>query len=278
MDTTCFGTDTLAEPANSKFALIKFQIKMNNQLENKVVIVTGASKGIGAGIAKQLGAAGAKVVVNYASSKEGADTVVAEIKMQGGQAVAIQGDVAKQEDVQRLFRETVETFGRLDALINNAGIYEFAPLDGFTEDSYRRVFDINVLGTLLASQEAATAFGNNGGSIINISSYASTRPDPYSTVYGASKGAVDSITISLSKELGPKNIRVNSIQPGGVLTEGVAKLGIDANSDMIKSTIKRCSLGRMASPEDIGNTVVFLVSDSASAITGQFIEVSGGYI
>lgn len=251
---------------------------MSNKLENKVVIVTGASKGIGAGIAKQLGKAGAKVVVNYASSKEGADVVVDEITKQGGTAIAVQGDMSKQEDVQRLFKETVDTFGTLDSLINNAGIYEFAPLEGVTEDSYRRVFDINVLGILLTSQEALKAFGKKGGSIINVSSYASTRPDPYSIIYGASKGAVDSLTISLSQELGPKNIRVNSIQPGGVLTEGVAKLGAVADSDIIKGTIKRSSLGRMATPDDIGNTAVFLVSDEASAITGQFIEVSGGYI
>jgi 3-oxoacyl-[acyl-carrier protein] reductase len=251
---------------------------MSNKLENKVVIVTGASKGIGAGIAKQLAKAGAKVVVNYASSKEGADVVVNEITKLGGTAIAVQGDMSKQEDVKRLFTETVAIFGTLDSLINNAGIYEFAPLEGVTEDSYRRVFDINVLGILLTSQEALKTFGQKGGSIINVSSYASTRPDAYSIVYGASKGAVDSLTISLSKELGPKNIRVNSIQPGGVLTEGVAKLGAVADSEMIKATIKRSSLGRMATPEDIGNTAVFLVSDEASAITGQFIEVSGGYI
>jgi len=251
---------------------------MSKKLTDKIVVVTGASKGIGAGIAKQIGAAGAKVVINYASDKNAADTVVAEITNQGGSAIAIRGDMSKQADVQRLFAETVDTFGGLDALVNNAGIYEFAPLEGFTEDSYRRVFDINVLGVLLTSQEAVKSFGDKGGSIVNVGSYASTRPDPYSIVYGASKGAVDSLTISLSKELGPKNIRVNTIQPGGVLTEGVAQLGITHESDIIKGVIKRSALGRMATPDDIGKTAVFLVSDDSAVITGQAIEVSGGYI
>lgn len=250
---------------------------MNNKLENKVVVITGASKGIGAGIAKQMGASGAKVVVNYASSKESADAVVAEIISAGGNAVAVQGDMSKQSDVKRLFEETLNLFGGLDVLVNNAGVYEFALLDSFTEDSYRRTFDLNVLGVLLTSQEAVKLFGENGGSIINISSFAGTRPEPYSVVYAASKGAVDSITYALSQELGSKNIRVNSIRPGGVWTEGVAKLGLTEESESIQSVVDRSALGRMATPNDIGSIAVFFASDESSIITGQTVEVSGGF-
>lgn len=250
---------------------------MNNKLENKVVVVTGASKGIGAGIAKQMGASGAKVVVNYASSKESADAVVAEIISSGGNAVAVQGDMSKQEDVKRLFEETVNFFGGLDVLVNNAGVYGFSLLESFTEDSYRHIFDLNVLGVLLTSQEAVKLFGASGGSIINISSFAGTRPEPYSVVYAASKGAVDSITYALSQELGAKNIRVNSIRPGGVFTDGVAKLGISEESEAIQSIVNRSSLGRMATPNDIGNMAVFFASDESRTITGQTVEVSGGF-
>lgn len=250
---------------------------MNNKLENKVVVVTGASKGIGAGIAKQMGASGAKVVVNYASSKESADVVVAEIISSGGNAVAVQGDMSKQEDVKRLFEETVKFFGGLDVLVNNAGVYGFSLLESFTEDSYRHIFDLNVLGVLLTSQEAVKLFGASGGSIINISSFAGTRPEPYSVVYAASKGAVDSITYALSQELGAKNIRVNSIRPGGVFTDGVAKLGISEESEAIQSIVNRSSLGRMATPNDIGNMAVFFASDESRTITGQTVEVSGGF-
>jgi 3-oxoacyl-[acyl-carrier protein] reductase len=249
---------------------------MSNKLANKVVIVTGASKGIGAGIAKQMGSAGAKVVVNYASSKESAEAVVAEIKQAGGEAIAVQGNVSKQADVKHLFDETVKAFGGIDVLVNNAGIYEFALLDGFTEASFRRTFDINVLGILLTSQEAINQYGENGGSIINISSFAGTRPEPYSVVYAASKGAVDSITYSLSQELGAKNIRVNSIRPGGVFTDGVANLGATLESDAIQGMVQRSALGRMAVPTDIGDLAVFLASDESKIITGQTIEVSGG--
>lgn len=250
---------------------------MNNNLENKVAIVTGASKGIGAEIAKQMGASGAKVIVNYASSKENADAVVAHIIQAGGNAISVQGDISKQTDIKHLFEETVRIFGSLDILVNNAGIYEFELLETFTEDSFRRTFDLNVLGLLLATQEAIKLFDEKGGSIINISSFASTRPEPYSVVYAASKGAVDSITYALSQELGPKNIRVNAIRPGGVLTEGVAKLGITEESESIKSLVNRSSLGRMATPNDIGNMAVFLASDESKIITGQTIEVSGGF-
>lgn len=250
---------------------------MSKKLENKVVIVTGASKGIGAGIAKQMGVSGAKVVVNYATSKEGAEAVVAEIVKSGGNAIAVQGDISKQTDVKRLFEETVKVYGGLDVLVNNAGIYEFAVLDTFTEDSYRRMFDINVLSLLLTSQEAVKLLCANGGSIINISSFASTRPEPYSVVYGATKSAVDNITTSLSQELGPKNIRVNSIRPGGVFTEGVASLGATEDSDAMKGMVNRSALGRMATPNDIGKMAVFLASDDSTIITGQTIEVSGGF-
>jgi 3-oxoacyl-[acyl-carrier protein] reductase len=247
------------------------------KLESKVVIVTGASKGIGAGIAKQMGASGAKVVVNYSSSKDGADSVVSDIIKAGGTAISVQGDMSKQTDVKILFEETVKAFGGLDVLVNNAGIYEFALLESFTEDSYKRTFDINVLGLLLTSYEAVKLFGTNGGSIINISSFAGTRPEPYSTVYAASKGAVDSITYSLSQELGPKKIRVNSIRPGGIFTEGVAKLGATEDSDAIKSMVARSALGAMATPNDIGKMAVFFASDDSSSITGQTVEVSGGF-
>jgi 3-oxoacyl-[acyl-carrier protein] reductase len=250
---------------------------MSDKLENKVVIVTGASKGIGAGIAKQMAASGAKVVVNYASGKASADKVVAGIKETGGTAVAVQGDMSKQTDVVRLFQETLKEFGGFDVLVNNAGIYEFALLDQFTEESYRRIFDINVLGILQTTQEAVELLSSKGGSIINISSFASTRPEPYSVAYSASKGAVDSITRALSQELGPQKIRVNAIQPGGVFTEGVAKLGADAESDAIKQMVSRSAMGRMATPDDIGKMAVFLASDDSHIITGQFIEVSGGF-
>jgi 3-oxoacyl-[acyl-carrier protein] reductase len=250
---------------------------MSNILKEKVVIVTGASKGIGAGIARNLAASGATVIVNYAFDKAGAEAVVAKITADGGKALAIQGDMSKPNDVQQLFEKTVNTFGKLDVLVNNAGVYEFATLEGFTEDAYRRIFDVNVLGILLASQQAAKAFGDSGGSIINVGSYAGTRPDPYSVVYSASKGAVNSITVALSQELGPKKIRVNTIQPGGVLTEGVTKMGFTAESEIIQGTVNRSALGRMATPDDIGKMAVFLASDESAVITGQAIEVSGGY-
>jgi 3-oxoacyl-[acyl-carrier protein] reductase len=250
---------------------------MSNQLENKVAIVTGASKGIGAGIARQMAASGAKVVVNYASDKSGAEKVVSQITQSGGKAIALHGDMSKQSDVKTLFEKTIDTFGGLHVLVNNAGIYEFSLLEQFTEDSYRRIFDINVLGIMLTTQEAVKVFGGGGGSIINISSFASTRPEPYSLAYGASKGAVDTITTSLSQELGAKKIRVNAIQPGPILTEGTEKFGATPESDAIKQMVNRSALGRMATPEDIGKAVVFLASDSSAIITGQFIEVSGGF-
>ena len=250
---------------------------MSKKLENKVVIVTGASKGIGAGIAKQMAAAGAKVVVNYASAVESAENVVNEIINAGGSAIAIQADVSKAADIDNLFKQTEKAYSKIDVLVNNAGVYEFAPLQGATEDSFRRIFDVNVLGVIMASQQAVKYFEARGGSIINISSFASQSPEPYSLVYAASKSAVDSITNSLSQELGGKNIRVNSILPGGTLTEGVAKLGLKDGDEITKKMIERTALGRMGTPDDIGHVAVFLATDDAYFITGQTIGVSGGF-
>jgi len=252
---------------------------MSKKLANKVAIVTGASKGIGAGIAKQLGAAGANVVVNYASSKTDADKVVKEITSNGGTAIAVQGDVSKSKDVTRLFEETKNAFGGLDILVNNAGIYWTLPLPDFTEDAYRKMFDVNVLGTLLASQAALKLFDAKGGSIINISSVAATNPEVTLSVYGATKAAMSLLTTSLAKELGPKNIRVNSLRPSMILTEGLASLGLLPNTDnpYVNIMTTRTALGRLGTAEDIGNVAVFLSTEEASFVTGQEIEVTGGF-
>jgi 3-oxoacyl-[acyl-carrier protein] reductase len=244
-------------------------------LKDKVAIVTGASKGIGAAIAEHLAAAGATVIVNYASSKEGADRVVAEIRRQGGKAVAVQANVAKQADVERLFSETKKAFGRLDILVNNAGIYEFSPIEGVTEEHFHKHFDLNVLGLLLASKEAVRHFDAAGGSIINISSAATTLALPNTSVYTATKAAVDAITRSLAKELGPRNIPVNSINPGMVDTEGVRAAGF-AESDFRKELEARTPLGRIGQPEDIAPAAVFLASPDAAWITGGTLLVAGG--
>jgi 3-oxoacyl-[acyl-carrier protein] reductase len=255
----------------------KIEIEMNRKLVNKVVIVTGASKGIGAGIARQMGAEGAKVVVNYASSKADADKVVEEISKNGGISVAIQADVSKSKEVARLFEETEKVFGRIDVLVNNAGIYWTLPLEDFQEDAYRRMFDVNVLGTLLASQAAVKSFDGKGGSIINISSVAAKDPENTLSVYGATKAAMSLLTTSLSKELGPKKIRVNSILPSMVLTEGLASLGVVPDNPYVDAMIGRTAMGRLATAEDIGNLAVFLSTDAANLVTGQEIEVSGGF-
>src|SRR5215510_4192556 len=197
------------------------------KLQNQVAVVTGASKGIGAGIAKALAAEGASVVVNYASSKEGADRVVKEITSKGGKAVAVQADVSKEKDIQRLFAETKKAYGRLDVLVNNAGVYEFSPLETVTEDHFRKLFDLNVLGLVLTSKEAAKYFGEEGGSIINVSSVVSSFAPPNTAVYTGTKGAVDAVTRTLAKELGPRKIRVNAINPGMVETEGVVSAGFN---------------------------------------------------
>jgi 3-oxoacyl-[acyl-carrier protein] reductase len=247
-----------------------------SELRGKVAIVTGASKGIGAAIAKRLAAAGASVVVNYASSSEGADRVVAEIAGKAGKAIAVKADVSKAADVQRLFDATKKAFGSLDVLVNNAGVYGFAPLEEVTEDEFHREFNINVLGVLLASREAMKYFGPHGGSVINISSMASMSPTPTAVVYSATKGAVDTITRVLAKELGPKKIRVNAINPGGVETEGVHSLGI-IGSDFEKDMVARTPLGRLGQPDDIASVAVFLASAASGWMTGETIAVGGGY-
>jgi 3-oxoacyl-[acyl-carrier protein] reductase len=245
------------------------------KLANKVAIVTGASKGIGAGIAKALAADGASVVVNYASSKDGADKVVAEIKAKGGKAVAVQGDFSKKEDISKVYSETKKTFGRLDTVVNNAGVYEFVPLGDITEESFHKMFNLNVLGLILSSQEALKYFGPEGGSIINIGSVASSTNPPTSSVYTATKGAVDSVTRVLSKELGPKKIRVNSINPGMVETEGVHAAGV-IGSDFQKAIEAQTPLGRIGQPGDIGPIAVFLASDDSNWLTGELVLAGGG--
>jgi 3-oxoacyl-[acyl-carrier protein] reductase len=249
---------------------------ITKKLDNKVAVVTGASKGIGAGIAKHLAAEGAAVVVNYSSSKEGADKVVDEITKRGGKAVAVQADVAKKKDIERLFAETKKAFGRLDILVNNAGVYEFLPLEKVTEEHFHRHFDINVLGLLLAIQEASKYFGPEGGSVINISSSASSSAPAVASVYSATKAAVDTITKSLAKELGPRNIRVNVINPGMVETEGLHAAGF-VGSDFQKMFESQSPLGRIGQPDDIAPAVVFLASSDARWITGETLVVSGGY-
>lgn len=248
---------------------------MAQKLKDKVAIVTGASKGIGAGIAKELAKEGASVVVNYSSSKEGADRVVEEIKKNGGKATAIQADVSKQADIKRLFNEAKKAFGKLDILINNAGIYEFSPIEEITEEHFHKMFNLNVLGLILSSQEAVKYFGDAKGCILNISSVASTLCPPNATVYSSTKAAVDAVTKTLSKELGSKGIRVNTINPGVVDTEGVRSQNLLEN-ELMDDLKKRTSLGRFGKPEDIAKGVLFLVSDDASWITGETFVISGG--
>jgi 3-oxoacyl-[acyl-carrier protein] reductase len=246
------------------------------KLDGKVAVVTGASKGIGAAIAKHLAAEGAAVVVNYSSSKEGADRVVDEIAKQSGKALAVRANVAKKAEIERLFSETKKAFGRLDILVNNAGIYEFLPLENVTEEHFHRHFDINVLGLLLAIQEATKYFGPDGGSVINISSSASTSAPASASVYSATKAAVDTITKSLAQELGPRKIRVNAINPGMVETEGLHEAGF-VGSDFQKLFESQSPLGRIGQPNDIAPAVAFLASADAGWITGETLVVSGGY-
>ena len=255
----------------------KRYINMNtkSKLGGKVAIVTGASKGIGAGIAKQLAAEGASVVVNYASSREGADRVVAGIKKQGGTATALQADLANKADIERLFGEAVKEFGRIDILVNNAGVYEFLSLDEVTEEHFHRQFNVNVLGLILAAQQAARHFGPEGGSIINIGSVTGTSAPPTTSVYSATKAAVNAVTKSLASELGPRGVRVNAVNPGMVETEGVHAAGL-AESDFRKSVESQTPLGRIGQPEDIAPLVAFLASSDASWITGETYHVSGG--
>jgi 3-oxoacyl-[acyl-carrier protein] reductase len=248
---------------------------MSKKLAGKVAIVTGASKGIGASIAKHLAAEGAAVVVNYSSSKEGADTAVAEITKNGGRALAVQANVAKHSELQQLFAETKKAFGKLDILINNAGVYEFQPLEAVTEEHFHKHFNLNVLGLILASQEAAKHFGPAGGSIVNVSSLASTYTPPNTVVYSATKAAVDAVTKVLAKELGPRKIRVNAVNPGMIETEGVRAGGF-AGSDFRKQLESQTPLGRIGQPEDVAPAVVFFASPDAAWISGETLFIAGG--
>jgi 3-oxoacyl-[acyl-carrier protein] reductase len=247
-----------------------------SKLQGKVAVVTGASKGIGAGIARALAAEGASVTVNYSSDKAGADTVVADIKAAGGNAIAVQGSVAKAGDIKRIFAENKKAFGRLDVLVNNAGVFKFFPIDDFDETEFHRQFDTNVLGTLLSTSEAVKYFGPDGGSVINLSSIASLAAVPNSSTYSATKGAVDAIGRVLAAELGPRKIRVNTIAPGGVETEGTHTMGM-IGSDFEKQIVAGTPLGRIGQPEDIAKVAVFLASDDSAWLTGERIAASGGF-
>ncbi len=247
-----------------------------NRLKGRIAVVTGASKGIGAAIAEHLAAEGAAVVVNYASSKAGADAVVKRIAEKDGRAIAVQADVSRPEDIQRLFAETKKAFGSADILVNNAGIYEFSPLEGITPDHFHKQFNLNVLGLLLTTQEAAKHFGPGGASVVNISSVVATLSPANTAVYSGTKAAVDAITRSLAKELGARGIRVNSINPGMVETEGVHSAGLHA-SDFRTSIEAQTPLGRIGQPDDIAGAVVFLASPESSWITGESLHISGGY-
>jgi 3-oxoacyl-[acyl-carrier protein] reductase len=247
----------------------------NGKLTGQVAVVTGASKGIGAAIARQFAAAGAAVVVNYSSSKEGADRVVDEIAKRGGRAIAVQANVASKTEVERLFSAGKQAFGKIDILVNNAGVYDFSPLEEVTEERFHKHFDVNVLGLLLATQEAAKQFDSAGGSIINISSTVTSLTPPNTSVYTGSKGAVDAITRTLAKELGPRNIRVNAINPGMVETEGVIAAGFD-QGEFRKGVEAQTPLGRIGQPDDIAPAAVFLASADARWITGETLRVAGG--
>ncbi|CAG9269146.1 Uncharacterized oxidoreductase MexAM1_META1p0182 [Paraburkholderia unamae] len=244
------------------------------KLSGKVAVVTGASKGIGAAIAKALAAEGASVVVNYASSKAGADAVVSAITTAGGQAVSVGGDVSKAADAKGIVDAAIETYGRLDILVNNSGVYEFAPIAEFTETQYRRQFDTNVLGVLLTTQAAVRHLGE-GASIVNVSSVVSTVTPPTTAVYSGTKGAVDAITGALARELGPQKIRVNSVNPGVILTEGAQSAGV-IGSDFETSAVSQTPLGRLGTPDDVASVVAFLASDDAKWLTGEHIITSGG--
>jgi len=247
----------------------------NGKLTDKVAVVTGASKGIGAGIAKHLAAEGASVVVNYASSKSDADKVVDEITKRGGKAVAVQGSVAKKAEVEKLLSAAAKAFGKIDILVNNAGVYQFAPVEEITEEEFRREFNTNVLGMMLATREALKYFGPEGGSVINIGSLASSLTPPTGLIYNATKGAVDAITRTLAKELGPRKIRVNSINPGMVITEGAIAGGY-TEGDMRKMFESQTPLGRVGETDDIAPAAVFFASDDSKWITGETLLIAGG--
>jgi 3-oxoacyl-[acyl-carrier protein] reductase len=244
-------------------------------LANKIALVTGASKGIGASIAKHFGTAGATVIVNYSSSKPGADRIVAEIIVAGGNAIAIHGDFSEPEDIARTFAEIKERYSKLDILVNNASVYSFSPIEQVTPEEFHREFNLNVLGLLLATKEAAKLIGPEGGSVINIGSVVGSMPPANSSIYSATKGAVDNLTISLSKELGPRKIRVNSLDPGLIETEGIHTQGV-LEGDFRDSQVKNTPLGRIGLPNDIGPVAVFLASDVAFWVNGSRILVGGG--
>lgn len=247
----------------------------NGKLNGKVAVITGASKGIGAGIAKEFAAQGAAVVINYASDKHGAARIVDEITKGGGKAIAVQGNVGKRADVERLFAETEKAFGKTDVLVNNAGVYEFMPLEQVTETTFHRLFDTNVLGILLVTQEALKHFNATGGSIINVSSLASSLNPPTGVVYNATKAAVDAITRTLAKEIGPRKIRVNSINPGMVVTEGAVAGGY-TEGDMRKTFESLTPLGRIGETQDVAPAAVFFASDDSKWITGETLVIAGG--
>ena len=248
---------------------------MTGRLDGKVALVTGASKGIGAGVAVRLAAEGASVIVNYSSSRDGADKVVKEIKAAGGKAIALQANLSEPTQIGPFVKEAANAFGPLDILVNNAGIYEFAPLDAITPEHFHRQFNLNVLGLLLVSQEAARAFNKDGGSIVNISSGVSTIAPPNSAVYTATKASVDAISTVLAKELASVKIRVNAVNPGMIMTEGAASAGM-GESDM-KTWIESVTpMGRIGTVEEIASVVAFLASNDAAYVTGETLHVTGG--
>jgi 3-oxoacyl-[acyl-carrier protein] reductase len=248
-----------------------------SRLQCKVALVTGASKGIGAGIAKELAAAGAAVVVNYASDRTGAEAVVDAIAATGGRAIAIQADIAKSADVARLFERAKKDFGSLDILVNNAGVYQSMPVEVLTEEEFHREVSVNLLGPLLVIRESLTHFGPNGGSIINIGSGASHMHPPGYSIYSASKAGLDAVTGVLSKELAPRRIRVNSVNPGATLSEGTKAAGLyGVGSQFEKQLVAMTPLGRMGTPEDVAKVVAFLASDDSGWLTGEVILASGG--
>jgi len=247
-----------------------------SKLTGKVAVITGASKGIGAAIAKHFAAEGASVVVNYSTSKEGADKVVNEITKKGGKAIAVQANVAKKAEIEKLFSQAKKSFGKVDILVNNAGVYEFSPIEQVTEEHFDKMFDLNVRGLVLTSKESVKHFGTNGGSIINISSIASTSAPATGSVYSATKAAVDTITKSLAKELGSRNIRVNAINPGMVETEGLNTAGM-VEGEFRKLIEAQTPLGRIGKPEDIAPAAVFFASQDSAWITGETLSITGGF-
>lgn len=246
-----------------------------DELAGRIAFITGASKGIGAGIARRLASAGATVIANYATSRAQADALVGEIVGAGGKASAIQGDFSKPDDITRVYAQIAETHGRLDILVNNAGLYAFGPIESVTAEAYHRQFDLNVLGLLLSTQAAVPLFGPDGGSIINIGSAVASMAPAQSAIYSATKGAVDSITIALSKELGPRGIRVNSLNPGMIATEGAIESGI-LEGPFRDRMLKTTPLGRLGRPDDVAGVALFLASDQSGWVNGQRIVVAGG--